>query len=89
MYLLVTLFLNLHFNQPVFNGYFLTAERIAASLPEDRRTDILERVVADVLDSGKEMHPTVTANTTPSRPKPGRRRHAVQAEATLPAQHTQ
>ncbi|MFE4421290.1 hypothetical protein [Streptomyces sp. NPDC056817] len=83
--------LNQYFNQPVLNGYFLTAERIADSLSPDRRAEVLERVVDDVLESGKEMHRSATAVTLaqPITAKPRRRRRAAQPEAQVPAQQTQ
>ncbi len=82
--------LNQYFNQPVLNGYFLTAERIAASLPDDRRAEILERVVAEVLESGKQMHRNVTA-VGPKQiraPKPSPRRHTAADQAAVPSQRT-
>ncbi|WP_327421168.1 eukaryotic translation initiation factor 3 subunit E [Streptomyces sp. NBC_01230] len=84
--------LNQYFNQPVLNGYFLTAERIAGSLPEDRRAEVLERVVDDVLESGKVMHHNATGASKPEQanpPKRARRRRAAQGEATIPNQQTQ
>ncbi|TKS96258.1 hypothetical protein [Streptomyces lasalocidi] len=84
--------LNQYFNQPVLNGYFLNAERIADTLPDERRTAMLEQVVADILESGKEMHRNVTAASpapaSPSKASRGRRR-AAQAEASIPAQQDQ
>jgi hypothetical protein len=82
--------LNQYLNQPVLNSYFLTAERIAGSLPEDRRVEVLTEVVHGVLDSGKEMHRIVTvANSSQtSTLKPSGRRRAAQAEAAVPAQQT-
>ncbi|MFJ3310149.1 hypothetical protein ACIPSA_45590 [Streptomyces sp. NPDC086549] len=83
--------LNQYFNQPVLNGYFLTAERLANSLPDDRRADALEQIVADVLESGKEMHRNgIAGNSTQGNAsKLGRRRRAVQTDASLPPQLTQ
>ncbi|MFB6960461.1 hypothetical protein ACFCYB_26440 [Streptomyces sp. NPDC056309] len=83
--------LNQYFNQPVLNGYFLTAERIAGALPPDRRAEVLEHVVDDVLESGKEMHRNATRvnSAQPSALKPRRRRRAAQAEAIVPSQQTQ
>ncbi|MFD5755316.1 hypothetical protein ACFWIZ_08715 [Streptomyces sp. NPDC127044] len=83
--------LNQYFNQPVLNGYFLNAERIAATLPIERRTVILEQVVADILESGKEMHRNVTAvgsaQTSAPKSSPGRRE--AQAETSIPAPQSQ
>ncbi|MDX2849329.1 hypothetical protein PV342_12840 [Streptomyces sp. PA03-3a] len=82
--------LNQYFNQPVLNGYFLTAERIADGLPESRKYEVLERVVADVLESGKEMHRSATGvSAAEATPKPRRGRRAAQADPTVPAQQTQ
>ncbi|WP_147317938.1 hypothetical protein [Streptomyces sp. 3212.3] len=80
--------LNQYFNHPVLNGYFLTAERIAAGLPEDRRHAVSEKIVSEVLESGKEMHHIVTNASVPqtSAPKPGRRRRVPKQEASIPAQ---
>ncbi|MFG2267102.1 hypothetical protein [Streptomyces sp. NPDC048720] len=82
--------LNQYFNQPVLNGYFLTAERIAESLPRDRRSEVLERVVADVLESGKEMHRNATGGNSAATnaSKPRRRARVSQAETSIPAQQT-
>ncbi|MEU6421112.1 hypothetical protein [Streptomyces spiralis] len=84
--------LNQYFNQPVLNGYFLNAERIAASLPDERKkTEILEQVVVDILESGKEMHRNITAVAAAQAgtSKAGRGRRAAQAEASIPAQQSQ
>lgn len=84
--------LNQYFNQPVLNGYFLTAERIAAALPPDRKAELLERVVDDVLESGKEMHRSSTSASKPEQanpPRRPRRRRAAQGDATIPTQQTQ
>ncbi|MER6031844.1 hypothetical protein [Streptomyces sp. NPDC001851] len=83
--------LNEYFNQPVLNGYFLTAERIADSLPEDRRVAMLEQVLADVLESGKEMHRGSLAASAAQvgATKPGRLRRTAQAGAQVPAQQSQ
>ncbi|WP_369228909.1 hypothetical protein AB5J56_00585 [Streptomyces sp. R21] len=83
--------LNQYFNQPVLNGYFLTAERIAESLPTGRKEEVLERIVDDVLESGKEMHRNATGvnSTKATAPKPRLRRRAAQPAAQLPEQQTQ
>ncbi|MER6062371.1 hypothetical protein [Streptomyces sp. NPDC001792] len=83
--------LNQYFNQPVLNGYFLNAERIAATLPDERRADILEQVVTDILESGKEMHRNITggaaAQADASKSERGRR--AAQGDASIPAEKNQ
>ncbi|MCX4431435.1 hypothetical protein [Streptomyces mirabilis] len=83
--------LNQYFNQPVLNGYFLTAERIAESLPTDRKEEVLERIVDDVLESGKEMHRNATGvnSVKATAPKPRRRRRAAQPDAQVPVQPTE
>ena len=79
--------LNQYFNQPVLNGYFLSAERIAASLPADRQADVLERVVQDVLESAKEMHRNTAAEKAVTvAAKPSRRRSPKGQQATAPPQ---
>ncbi|MGV9419925.1 hypothetical protein ACWDO6_20775 [Streptomyces sp. NPDC003674] len=83
--------LNQYFNQPVLNGYFLNAERIAATLPPERRTEILERIVSDILESGKAMHHNVTAAASAQAGslKSSRGRRAARAEASIPTQQNQ
>ncbi|MFJ8363993.1 hypothetical protein [Streptomyces sp. NPDC093984] len=83
--------LNQYFNQPVLNGYFLNAERIAATLPVERRAQILEMIVADILESGKVMHRNVTAANSEqtSTPKSGRRRGTDQAGSSISAPQSQ
>ncbi|MED7826872.1 TRADD-N-associated membrane domain-containing protein [Streptomyces chiangmaiensis] len=66
--------LNQYFDQPVLNGYFLSAERIVQSLPKERQAIVLERIVDDILESGKEMHRHALNATRV--PKQQRRRHA-------------
>ncbi|WP_369185846.1 hypothetical protein [Streptomyces sp. Y1] len=61
--------LNQFFNQPVLNGYFLTAERMSEQLPAERRAAILERIIDDVLESGKEMHLASTSTTAIPAPR--------------------
>ncbi|MET8956993.1 hypothetical protein ACWEQN_38690 [Streptomyces sp. NPDC004129] len=83
--------LNQYFNQPVLNGYFLAAERIAAMLPDDRQDEAMERIVGDILESGKEMHRGIlnanTARTTLSNPPRSRR---VPGEvSSVPAQQAE
>nr|WTB35133.1 hypothetical protein OG781_41840 [Streptomyces sp. NBC_00830] len=81
--------LNQYFNQPVMNGYFLTAERIAASLTGDRKEVVLERVVDGVLESGKVLHHNVTGVSKQDQAKPRKRwwqRRAAQGEATAPTE---
>ncbi|WP_404870896.1 hypothetical protein ACI1MP_37190 (plasmid) [Kitasatospora griseola] len=65
--------LNQYFNQPVLNGYFLTAERMSEQLPQERRAVVLERIIGDVLESGKEMHRATAAPVPAPRRAPGRR----------------
>ncbi|MFD7452818.1 hypothetical protein [Kitasatospora sp. NPDC059827] len=83
--------LNQYFNQPVLNGYFLTAERLARSLPEDRQSSVMERIIGDVLESGKEMHRGATPGPgNRGVPVPKRRpRPSNQDQPTLPTQVTQ
>ncbi|MFB8272894.1 hypothetical protein ACFC96_40785 [Streptomyces sp. NPDC055955] len=79
--------LNQYFNQPVLNGYFLSAERIAASLPAERQADVLERVVQDVLESAKEMHRNTAAEkAVTAAAKPPRRRSPKGQHDTVPQQ---
>ncbi|MFB7443079.1 hypothetical protein ACFC01_33070 [Streptomyces mirabilis] len=82
--------LNQYFNQPVLNGYFLTAERIASTLRDDRRAVVMEMIVGDILESGKEMHRNVTTGTSPqtTAPKPRRQRRTATAEAAIPTQQS-
>lgn len=48
--------MNHYFSQPVLNGYFLTAERIAEKLEAgDQREQALRQIVTSVLDSGSRM----------------------------------
>ncbi len=78
--------LNQFFNQPVLNGYFLTAERISQQLPDDRRAAVVERIIGDVLESGKEMHRSAGSGAAVPAPRrsPGRRT-ATGVAATDPA----
>jgi hypothetical protein len=78
--------LNQYFNQPVLNGYFLSAERIAASLPAERQADVLERVVQDVLESAKEMHRNTAAEKAATAAAKPRRRSPKEQQATVPPQ---
>ncbi|MGW1894005.1 TRADD-N-associated membrane domain-containing protein [Streptomyces sp. NPDC002004] len=48
--------LNQYFNQPVLNGYFLTAERITERLEGPAKDDLTAQIVLDVLETGKQMH---------------------------------
>ncbi|MFD7202806.1 hypothetical protein [Streptomyces sp. NPDC059893] len=78
--------LNQYFNQPVLNGYFLSAERIAASLPQERQADVLERVVQDVLESAKEMHRNAAAAGAAAMDAKPVRRRAPKGQAAVPSQ---
>ncbi|MGW3232508.1 hypothetical protein [Kitasatospora sp. NPDC001095] len=81
--------LNQYFNQPVLNGYFLTAERLTLSLPEEQRTVAVERIIADVLESGKEMHrgalSGLKGSGVPTPRRQPRRTNQQRQEPQLPA----
>jgi hypothetical protein len=47
--------LNQYFNQPVMNGYFLTAERMAEALPPEQQAAMLEKIIGEVLASGRTL----------------------------------
>ncbi|MER6925473.1 hypothetical protein [Streptomyces spiralis] len=90
--------LNEYFNQPVLNGYFLTAQRIALDLPDQEKKKALNSIVAEVLASGRQMHQKV-ARVEPAdtkapkrrrRPrKPRRPSRASQADTSNSAQQSQ
>ncbi|WP_285566568.1 MULTISPECIES: TRADD-N-associated membrane domain-containing protein [unclassified Streptomyces] len=78
--------LNQYFNQPVLNGYFLTAERIAERLDDPLKQELTARIVVDVLETGKEMHQlSVSRATAPkSRPKVTRQRKPQADQTSQP-----
>ncbi|MEU9093533.1 hypothetical protein [Streptomyces sp. NPDC048428] len=62
--------LNQYFNQPVLNGYFLTAERIVERLDDPLKQDLTAQIVMDVLETGKEMHQLSVSRAAAPKPRP-------------------
>ncbi|MDP5309978.1 hypothetical protein P8A21_03185 [Streptomyces poriferorum] len=62
--------LNQYFNQPVLNGYFLTAERIVERLDNPMKQELTAQIVMDVLETGKEMHQLSVSGATAPKPRP-------------------
>ncbi|MFJ2093520.1 hypothetical protein ACIOEW_30235 [Streptomyces sp. NPDC087901] len=62
--------LNQYFNQPVLNGYFLTAERIVERLDDPLKQELTAQIVMDVLETGKEMHQLSVSRAAAPKPRP-------------------
>ncbi|MGW6578907.1 TRADD-N-associated membrane domain-containing protein [Streptomyces globisporus] len=61
--------LNQYFNQPVLNGYFLTAERIVERLDDPMKQELTAQIVMDVLETGKEMHQLSVSRAAEPKPR--------------------
>ncbi|MET7788107.1 hypothetical protein ABZS93_16060 [Streptomyces sp900116325] len=62
--------LNQYFNQPVLNGYFLTAERIAERLDNPMKQELTAQIVMDVLETGKQMHQLSVSRSAAATARP-------------------
>lgn len=61
--------LNHYFNQPVLNGYYLTAERIAGGLDDELRQELTAKIVMNILETGREMSQLSVSRTAAPKPR--------------------
>ncbi|MER5504817.1 hypothetical protein ABT052_05735 [Streptomyces sp. NPDC002766] len=59
--------LNRYFDQPVLNGYHLTAERLACQLSESQQDEVRKQIITEILASGP--HRTGVIPGPPSKPR--------------------
>jgi hypothetical protein len=62
--------MNYYFGQPLVQSYLLEAERMASSLHQERRDDVMEKIIAETLSGASTAALALSPQSQDQRPKP-------------------